>query len=159
MPYYMMPFNVTKESFDSIFGSAKIMYCASVVAYLLGSLSDIWLFGIIKKATKGTSQSTTSLFFYLPQHRHAQHFFVLSIEYLSILSPSVYCIYLHQLALRHNMSFLYRLLLLICNSNLYVLSHFPYHHHNGSHFSRMLLVVRFTRGDHNISQLAGAFAN
>ena len=29
------------------------MYVASVTAYLLGSLSDIWLFGIIKKATKG----------------------------------------------------------------------------------------------------------
>ena len=98
MPYYMMPFNVTKESFDSIFGSAKIMYCASVVAYLLGSLSDIWLFGIIKKATKGTSQSSTSLFFYLPQHRHAQHFFVLSIEYLSILSLSVCLLHLLTLA-------------------------------------------------------------
>ncbi len=29
------------------------MYIASVTAYLIGSLSDIWLFGIIKKATKG----------------------------------------------------------------------------------------------------------
>ena len=53
MPYYDMPFNVSKDSFDSIFGSAKIMYCASVTAYLFGSLADIWLFGIIKKATKG----------------------------------------------------------------------------------------------------------
>jgi uncharacterized integral membrane protein (TIGR00697 family) len=36
-----------------IFGSAKLMYVASVTAYLIGSLSDIWLFGVIKKATKG----------------------------------------------------------------------------------------------------------
>ncbi len=36
-----------------IFGSAKLMYVASVAAYLLGSLSDIWLFGVIKRATRG----------------------------------------------------------------------------------------------------------
>jgi queuosine precursor transporter len=29
------------------------MYIASVCAYLIGSLSDIWIFGVIKKATKG----------------------------------------------------------------------------------------------------------
>lgn len=54
LPYLDKPFNVTQESFDMIFGSAKIMYLASVSAYLVGSLSDIWLFGVIKKATKGT---------------------------------------------------------------------------------------------------------
>jgi uncharacterized integral membrane protein (TIGR00697 family) len=53
MPYLDKPFNVTPESFNMIFGSAKIMYVASVFAYLLGQLTDIWLFGIIKKATKG----------------------------------------------------------------------------------------------------------
>lgn len=53
MPYLDKPFNVTPESFDMIFGSAKLMYVASVSAYLVGSLSDIWLFGVIKKATKG----------------------------------------------------------------------------------------------------------
>jgi len=53
MPYLDKPFNVSKDNFDAIFGSAKLMYIASVVAYLIGSLSDIWLFGIIKKATKG----------------------------------------------------------------------------------------------------------
>ena len=40
---------VTPESFDMIFGSAKLLYVASVVAYLLGSLSDIWLFGVTCK--------------------------------------------------------------------------------------------------------------
>mmetsp|Transcript_13398 Transcript_13398/g.18357 ORF Transcript_13398/g.18357 Transcript_13398/m.18357 type:complete len:334 (+) Transcript_13398:73-1074(+) len=53
MPYLDKPFNVTQSSFDMIFGSAKLMYVASVSAYLVGSLSDIWLFGVIKKATKG----------------------------------------------------------------------------------------------------------
>mmetsp|Transcript_14614 Transcript_14614/g.14079 ORF Transcript_14614/g.14079 Transcript_14614/m.14079 type:complete len:343 (-) Transcript_14614:9-1037(-) len=53
MPYLDKPFNISKDSFDSIFGSAKIMYIASVSAYLAGSMADIWLFGVIKKATKG----------------------------------------------------------------------------------------------------------
>jgi len=53
MPYLDKPFNVPQQSFDDIFGSAKLMYIASVCAYLLGSLSDIWLFGVIKRATKG----------------------------------------------------------------------------------------------------------
>lgn len=53
MPYLDKPFNVTPDAFNMIFGSAKLMYVASVCAYLIGSLSDIWLFGVIKKATKG----------------------------------------------------------------------------------------------------------
>jgi len=53
MPYLDKPFNVTKESFDMIFGNAKLMYVASICAYYVGSLSDIALFGIIKKATGG----------------------------------------------------------------------------------------------------------
>lgn len=44
---------VTPAAFDMIFGSAKLMYVASIVAYLIGQLSDIWLFGVIKKLTKG----------------------------------------------------------------------------------------------------------
>ena len=35
MPYLDKPFNVSKESFDAIFGSAKLMYIASVSAYLV----------------------------------------------------------------------------------------------------------------------------
>ena len=53
LPYLDKPFNVSKESFDMIFGSAKLMYVASVIAYLLGQLSDIWLFGVIKRVTQG----------------------------------------------------------------------------------------------------------
>lgn len=53
MPYLDKPFNVSQESFDMIFGSAKLIYVASICAYVVGSLSDIWLFGIIKKLTQG----------------------------------------------------------------------------------------------------------
>ena len=53
MPYLDKPFNVTPDAFNMIFGSAKLMYVASVTAYLLGQLTDIWLFGVIKKITKG----------------------------------------------------------------------------------------------------------
>ena len=42
-----------KESFDTIFGSAKLIYFASVTAYFIGSLSDIYIFGVIKRYTKG----------------------------------------------------------------------------------------------------------
>lgn len=53
LPYLDKPFNVSKDSFDMIFGSAKLMYIASICAYLIGQLSDIWLFGVIKRITKG----------------------------------------------------------------------------------------------------------
>lgn len=53
LPYLDKPFNVTQAAFDMIFGSAKTMYLASIVAYLAGSLADIWLFGVIKRLTKG----------------------------------------------------------------------------------------------------------
>ena len=53
LPYLDKPFNVTPDAFNMIFGSAKVMYIASIIAYLLGSLSDIWLFGVIKRATHG----------------------------------------------------------------------------------------------------------
>jgi len=53
LPYLDKPFNVTPAAFDSIFGSAKLMYVASVSAYLIGQLSDIWLFGVLKRLTKG----------------------------------------------------------------------------------------------------------
>ena len=53
LPYLNKPFNVTPAAFNMIFGSAKLMYVASIAAYLLGQLLDIWLFGVIKKITKG----------------------------------------------------------------------------------------------------------
>lgn len=51
MPYLDAPYNVSKASFDQIFGSAKVMYIASLAAYLVGSLCDIWIFSLIKSFT------------------------------------------------------------------------------------------------------------
>ena len=53
MPYLNAPYNVSPESFDMIFGSAKVLYVASLVAYYIGSMSDIALFNFIKTVTKG----------------------------------------------------------------------------------------------------------
>lgn len=53
MPYLDAPFNVKREHFDAVFGSAKIMYIASLCAYLVGQLLDIWVFHLLKRATKG----------------------------------------------------------------------------------------------------------
>ncbi|MFM7783255.1 MAG: queuosine precursor transporter [Gammaproteobacteria bacterium] len=51
MPYLDAPWNVSPEEFNAIFGSAKIMYIASLCAYLVGQLSDIWIFGVFKRLT------------------------------------------------------------------------------------------------------------
>lgn len=51
MPYLDAPFNVREDQFDAIFGSAKIMYVASLTAYLVGQLSDIAVFGFLKRLT------------------------------------------------------------------------------------------------------------
>jgi queuosine precursor transporter len=51
MPYLDAPYNVRREQFDAIFGSAKIMYVASLCAYLVGQLSDIAVFGFFKRLT------------------------------------------------------------------------------------------------------------
>lgn len=51
MPYLDAPYNVEPAEFDAIFGSAKIMYIASLSAYLVGQLSDIAVFGFFKRLT------------------------------------------------------------------------------------------------------------
>jgi uncharacterized integral membrane protein (TIGR00697 family) len=53
MPFLPKPFNIAPEHFDAVFGSAKIMYIASVTAYLIGQLCDIWVFHALKKLTRG----------------------------------------------------------------------------------------------------------
>lgn len=53
MPFLDAPFNIAPEHFDAVFGSAKIMYIASVSAYLIGQLADIWVFHLLKKVTRG----------------------------------------------------------------------------------------------------------
>jgi queuosine precursor transporter len=51
MPYLDKPFNVRKEHFDGIFGTAKVMFIASLGAYLVGQICDIFTFGVIKRLT------------------------------------------------------------------------------------------------------------
>lgn len=53
MPYLNAPFNISKESFDAVFGSAKLMYVASMSAFLVGQLADIAVFRALKRATGG----------------------------------------------------------------------------------------------------------
>ncbi len=53
MPAWDVSFNVTQAAFDSIFGSAKVMYVASLMAYLVGNFSDIAIFGLLKRVTRG----------------------------------------------------------------------------------------------------------
>jgi queuosine precursor transporter len=53
MPYLEAPFNVTRETYERVFAQARIMYVASLAAFLIGSLLDIWVFGLFKRATGG----------------------------------------------------------------------------------------------------------
>ncbi len=53
IPRLDAPYNVDQGAFDAVFGSAKGMYIASTVAYLVGQLSDITIFGLLKRVTKG----------------------------------------------------------------------------------------------------------
>lgn len=48
-----IPGTATQESFENIFGAASLMYIASLVAFLCGSLLDITLFGFFKRLTRG----------------------------------------------------------------------------------------------------------
>jgi len=48
-----IPGTATQESFENIFGQASLMYIASILAFLCGSLLDIWIFGIFKRLTRG----------------------------------------------------------------------------------------------------------
>jgi len=44
LPILDDPVNVTEFCFDSIFSAARSMYFASIVAYIVGQLLDIWIF-------------------------------------------------------------------------------------------------------------------
>jgi uncharacterized integral membrane protein (TIGR00697 family) len=48
-----IPGTATPEAFENIFGAAAIMYVASILAFLAGSMIDISLFAIFKKLTGG----------------------------------------------------------------------------------------------------------
>jgi uncharacterized integral membrane protein (TIGR00697 family) len=48
-----IPGTATQEAFENIFGSATLMYLASLGAFLIGSLLDIFLFTTFKRLTGG----------------------------------------------------------------------------------------------------------
>lgn len=48
-----IPGTATHESFENIFGAAALMYLASMIAFLLGSLLDIFIFGMFNRLTNG----------------------------------------------------------------------------------------------------------
>jgi len=53
LPNLNAPYNVSKAAFDEIFGSSKMLYVASLVAFMVGNLCDIWFFKEFKKRTGG----------------------------------------------------------------------------------------------------------
>ena len=53
MPYLGAPYNIAPEHFDAVFANARMMYVASLGAFLVGSLLDIALFGVMKRWTGG----------------------------------------------------------------------------------------------------------
>lgn len=53
MPRWEVPFNVERGAFEAVFQSSQIMYFASLLAYLTGSLCDIAVFGWLKRLTGG----------------------------------------------------------------------------------------------------------
>lgn len=46
-----IPGTATADAFNNIFGAAALMYIASIIAFLCGSLLDISLFGLFKRLT------------------------------------------------------------------------------------------------------------
>lgn len=48
-----IPGTANHAAFENIFGAAALMYLASMVAFLSGSLLDIFLFGVFKRMTRG----------------------------------------------------------------------------------------------------------
>lgn len=48
-----IPGTADGKSFENIFGSSSLMYLASIIAFLIGSMLDIFTFGFFKRLTKG----------------------------------------------------------------------------------------------------------
>lgn len=48
-----IPGTATDAAFENIFGAAAVMYLASIIAFLLASLLDIYLFSLLKRLTGG----------------------------------------------------------------------------------------------------------
>lgn len=53
MPSWDVPFNIQPGAFEAVFANSRVMYIASLAAFLVGSLCDIAVFGWIKRLTGG----------------------------------------------------------------------------------------------------------
>jgi len=53
LPRWEAPFNIAEGSFEAVFANSRVMYVASLAAYLVGSLLDISVFGWLKRLTAG----------------------------------------------------------------------------------------------------------
>jgi uncharacterized integral membrane protein (TIGR00697 family) len=53
MPYLDKPYNVKREHFEAVFATARLMYIASLAAFIVGQLADIWTFHLLKRVTRG----------------------------------------------------------------------------------------------------------
>jgi len=53
MPRLDAPFNVSEQSFVDVFGASRIMFVASLSAFLVGQYCDIAVFGVMKRLTGG----------------------------------------------------------------------------------------------------------
>jgi len=53
MPHWQVAFNISPQSFDDVFSNSRVMYIASLSAYLVGSFSDIAIFSWLKRMTGG----------------------------------------------------------------------------------------------------------
>lgn len=53
MPRWDVGFNIKDGSFEDVFANSRIMYVASLGAFIVGSLSDIAIFGWLKRLTRG----------------------------------------------------------------------------------------------------------
>ncbi len=53
MPAWDVPFNIKPGSFADVFANSRVMYIASLGAFLIGSLADISIFGWLKRLTGG----------------------------------------------------------------------------------------------------------
>ena len=53
LPRWDVPFNLPEGTFEAVFANSRVMYLASLGAYLAGSLLDITVFGWLKRLTGG----------------------------------------------------------------------------------------------------------
>jgi uncharacterized integral membrane protein (TIGR00697 family) len=53
MPAWDVPFNIRPGSFEDVFANSRVMYVASLGAFMIGNLCDIAVFGWIKRLTRG----------------------------------------------------------------------------------------------------------